>query len=67
MFTGLINFRQIHSDWQPYKRLSNNFTISTNFIKICVNSQPYVRQNCAEKTRNHGNFDESKWSNNGSG
>jgi hypothetical protein len=66
MFTGLSISCQVLPGWQPFIGLPDKFRLSKNFVKICVNSRPYVRPKCAEKTQNSGKFNESKWSNNGS-
>jgi hypothetical protein len=66
MFAGLSISCQIHPGWQPFIGLPDKIRLFENFVKICVNSRPYVRQKCAEKTLNSGKFNESKWSNNGS-
>ena len=67
MFAGLIVSRLTPKRWQPFGGLSDNRIIFKKSIKISVNSRPYNRQNCAEIARNYGEFNECKWSDNGSG
>jgi hypothetical protein len=66
MFAGLSISCQIPPGWQPFIGLSDKIRLSENIVKLSVNSWPYVRQKCAEKTLNSGKFNESNWSNNGS-
>lgn len=65
MFAGLNIPRQIHPGWQPFIGMPDKIVIFENIVKISVNSRPYMRQKCAEKTLNSGKFNESAWSNNG--
>lgn len=65
MFAGLKIPRQVHSGWQPFIGMLDKIGIFDNFARLSVNSRPYTRQKCAEKTLNSGKFNESRWSNNG--
>lgn len=66
MLAGSKIPRQAHSGWQSFNGMSKKIAIFKNFSKITVNSRPYTRQKCAEKTLSSGKFNETVWSNNGS-